>query len=1198
MESNIAHKVFNLTLSQMMMWTGQRLNPNLPLYNETLLWDIRGAIEVLSFQKAFQKLVDLTQSLRLTFHEIDGVPMQRAEPDMKYKVEILDWSGRGVSEEDILNWASQQTKKPFDLSKRLFESILIKIAEKRYLWYFNEHHLITDARTQEMLYRRLVDLYVSIKNDNFSEQQAFPEYLSLLEIGQIEFVNENLQKYWKGKLNGLSKISTIYGSKTKTSITKSKRVSLKLDKKLTDKIRALASETEAKTFSADLSLLNVLASLLFAFLHRVCGDQTITIGSPVHNRPNKIFKETAGLFIEIYPLTASVISDKKFSDLLSELRKETLALLKNAAPGISQPGWSKVYNVVINYINTSYGNFDGYESHTTWIQSPNIDANHILRFQILDYDETGNLQLHFDVNQGVLSEKQTELIPEHFLMLIKSFLEDPYQPIGQPPLSPQKELKDPVTTIIGKSVIDLFNKQVDQRPSGRALLIKDQEITYAELNLKSNQLAGYLSNLGIKKGDRIGVCLKRSPELLMSILAILKSGGVYVPIASDYPMARIKYITQDAQVSILINDGEVTNEDYSDIKLIHFSSELDQMDGYSNQFDAIKTEPEDLVYIMYTSGSTGAPKGVMICHESLVNYLMWARGEYSIDEGSVFPLFTSIAFDLTITSLFLPLISGSTIVIYPEQDSGTDLSILDVISQNQVNIIKLTPSYLAILLNENLESSKIKSLIVGGEDFKSSHIKSIHTAFTHQVDIFNEYGPTEATVGCVCLHVDDADTYMESIPIGKPIQNTVAIVLDEFLNQAPANVVGQLYISGLGLAKGYWNNPKLTNKKFVPNPFMQDHLMYKTGDMAKVNENGVLECLGRTDDQVKVGGIRIELGEIESALNANPKIENALVRLHRKVPVTTKDEIQYCNKCGLPSNYPNAKFDQNGICHLCVSYENYRQQTRGYFKSMLDLKKLLAPKTSTSNTSYDCIVLFSGGKDSTYALAQIAEMGIQILAFTLDNGYISDQAKANIRRVVEQLGIDHIFGETPAMNAIFRDSLQRHCNVCNGCFKTLYTLSTKLALEKNIPFIVTGLSRGQFFETRLTEELFTKTMDVASIDDTILSLRKAYHRTDDAVSRLMDVSMFEDDEVFDKVRFVDFYRYCDASLEDILSFLDEQLPWIRPSDTGRSTNCLINDVGIYYHKKKKGYHNYAFPYSWDVRTGHKSRDETLNPHYS
>jgi aryl carrier-like protein len=274
--------------------------------------------------------------------------------------------------------------------------------------------------------------------------------------------------------------------------------------------------------------------------------------------------------------------------------------------------------------------------------------------------------------------------------------------------------------------------------------------------------------------------------------------------------------------------------------------------------------------------------------------------------------------------------------------------------------------------------------------------------------------------------------------------------------------------------------------------------------------------------------------------------------------------------------------------------EGYRDRADAYFGSLDDLRGILEAARERQTGHYDCMMLLSGGKDSTYALCEVVRLAKRVLAATLDNGYISDRAKTNIERVVSELGIEHRYLSTPAMNEIFVDSLERHSNVCHGCFKTLYTLAARTARDEGIPLIVTGLSRGQLFETRLTPELFEETrFDIDAIDRMVLDARKTYHRTDDAVRRLLDVEMFQDDRVFDEVQFVDFYRYSDVSLDEMYAFLDEHVPWIRPLDTGRSTNCLINDVGIYVHKRKEGFHNYALPYSWDVRLGQKGRDAAL-----
>ena len=482
----------------------------------------------------------------------------------------------------------------------------------------------------------------------------------------------------------------------------------------------------------------------------------------------------------------------------------------------------------------------------------------------------------------------------------------------------------------------------------------------------------------------------------------------------------------------------------------------------------------------------------------------------------------------------------------------------------------------------------------GVKNFKSEAAKAILKVFGPQVEIYNEYGPTEATVGCVMHKIDEGDLNKSSLPIGKPISNMQVYLLDEYLNPVPQGVPGELCLSGSGLASGYWNNPAMSDEKFTTCPFSLKKKMYRSGDIARFNSNGNLEYLGRKDKQVKIAGVRVELGEIEAAINTHEGINHCVVNLQQRNDKPQDEPVLNCQECGLPSNYPSSDFDENGICNLCRSFESYQRNAAQYFKKQHELETIFKQANEHKKGDYDCIMLLSGGKDSTYALANLVDMGLRVLGFTLDNGYISDQAKANIRRVVNALGVDHVFGETSAMNAIFVDSLNRHCNVCNGCFKTIYTLSTKLALEKGIPIIVTGLSRGQFFETRLTEELFnSEQVEFDRIDQTILEARKAYHRTDDAVNQLLDVSFFSDDEVFDKVQFVDFYRFCDVSLDQMLSYLEQQLPWIRPTDTGRSTNCLINQVGIYVHKQKRGYSNYAFPYSWDVRLGHKTRDASI-----
>jgi len=418
-------------------------------------------------------------------------------------------------------------------------------------------------------------------------------------------------------------------------------------------------------------------------------------------------------------------------------------------------------------------------------------------------------------------------------------------------------------------------------------------------------------------------------------------------------------------------------------------------------------------------------------------------------------------------------------------------------------------------------------------------------------------------------------------------------ILNETLAPVPWGTPGELWISRFGLARGYHGREGLTAEHFQPHPEMPGERRYRSGDLVRMTDTGVLEYLGRLDRQLKVSGFRVEPGEIESALLSLPVIEQCAVIARRRPRATLTSSAggRYCVRCGLPSDYPRASLDSDAVCGICRSYESISEQAQAYFKTMDDLREVFAESARRRPARCDCMMLYSGGKDSSYALCKLVEMGLSVYAFTLDNGFISDSAKDNIKKVTERLGVPVELATTPAMNAIFRDSLMRFSNVCNGCFKTIYTLSMKRARELGIPIIVTGLSRGQMFETRLTPEMFREgRCSPDEVDAAVLAARKVYHRVTDEVARSLDVAIFADDQIFEEVQFVDFYRYCDVGLDEVVAYLREKVGWERPQDTGRSTNCLINDVGIYVHKKERGYHNYALPYSWDVRLGHKSRE--------
>ncbi|GGZ71027.1 non-ribosomal peptide synthetase [Algibacter mikhailovii] len=1189
-----------LTKSQTSLWLVDKLNPNEPINNVPYAFYIDGTLEPSVFRKAFQELIDTTDVLRTVIIEEDGTPQQLIKDVFPFRLQYFEFSD--ISSSNVDNWLQERSERIFDKSEQLFDSVLIKLSPDRFIWYLNLHHIITDASSTVILFDKLSEIYGCLI-DNTSTQNipsyAYKNFIDFEIEERIE--NKNVINYWNSEADKYIEKPKLYGEKTKQEpTTKSNRVELELSRSEFNELKAVINQPGFKSWNDNLNIFNAFATLLFSYLFKVSGEENLTFGAPIHGRVRKSFRSTIGLFIEVFPISVNIDENDTYYTLYKKVQDATNHYLKFGITGTSSPKLNRSYNTIFNYINVSFSNFNGYNTTVKWIHPNYADSEHKLRFHVFDFNRTGVLKLVFDFNDDIVKSSRLNEVPIHFRNVYNAFIQDVNNPIAQTSIIGPQEVNSFLDlrlteNIYPNNVLEVFNSFVKSRPN--AVIIQSEEgvLTFRELNKKANQLANYLINTGVVKGVNIALYNYRNTEYIIGLLAIMKTGGTFIPISSDQPKERVEYIITNSDCSLVLTQGSL-KQNLERIKTpsIDLIAIRENLKNESSELFENQPKINDTAYILYTSGSTGNPKGVIISQGALTNYIFWAKNYYGISEKTILPLFTSIGFDLTITSTLLPLITGGKLILYTEPKFGPDMSLMKVLGENLVNTIKLTPSHLSLFQDKDMRYSSIDKIIVGGEDFKASLGHAITKAFSGAVTLYNEYGPTEATVGCIVSEYNPKKHQEGSIPIGTPIANMHAYILDKYKNLVPNGVVGELYLSGSSLADGYLKLEELTTNKFIENPFVKNAKMYHTGDLARINGHGEYEYLGRVDEQIKLRGYRIELADIESNLTHFKGVnECAVVLVRNKKEYIPEESVINCTECGLPSNYPQTDFDEYGVCNLCNAFKGYKDKAQKYFKTEEELKSILTTNTE-NNPSYDCLSLLSGGKDSTYILAQLVGMGLKVLAFTLDNSYISNQAKANIDRIVKKLNVDHIYGATNHMNEIFIDSLNRHQNVCNGCFKTIYTLSTKIAMDKQIPFIVTGLSRGQFFETRLTEELFwNENLNVKKIDETILEVRKLYHREDDAVKDLLEVSMFEDDEVFDKVQFVDFYRYSDVSLEDMLKYLEDKVGWVRPTDTGRSTNCLINQLGIYVHKKEKGYSNYSFPYSWDVRLGHKTRDESL-----
>lgn len=1199
-----------LSHSQVQIWAGQAAHPKSPYYNMAFAFSIDGPIDEQVFQVAWQRVVDKSDALRTCIETVDGVPHRKLNKQGSCSLQIHYFTEKPDPKTHFRKWARQRCSHPFELSGELVESHLCKIDDEKFVWFINQHHLVTDAHSTTLIFDSVSNNYQSLLSNKTDCDRLASSYYDTCS----SFTNDGAETHRNDtlldSLSNQPRTCELYGRSGNPTELESERISLKLSGPESAEIRALTDDPAFANLFSNVSLFSIFSVALSSLIYRASGQTSFGIDAPAGNRPNKASLETIGCFIEMFPLESQISTDDTFRSLAERVQPEIRNYLSKVGPGRSSPNSSSSSNVVLNFFPGSFGKFSGFKTDVEWIHSDHIEGIYDLKLQVHDFVGDGELTFQFDLSTDTLPERIRNRVPKHFKSILRSMLENLDTPIDKVDLLTSDErqsiLVDYNTTVDSSlprdSVIQRLSHQARNNPSATAIREQERSCSYSELWEEINRNAQSLQSLGIKKDDPVLVFVKRSTEAVIAILSILRTGGAFVPVEPNTPESRLTSIINGCKPLLAIVSSERDVSKFQAQVPTYTLSYLAEAHQPNIPLDL--PDPDGLAYIIYTSGSTGIPKGVEIEHRGLIDYIDWAERTYVRGNILSFPLFTSLSFDLTITSLFLPLTTGGTLHVYPQRDSEVDSAVIDVITDNAIDFIKLTPSHLSLLKHLDLSNSRIRRIVVGGEDLKRSLAGTIIKQLPSSTELYNEYGPTECVVGCM-IHKFDSSPELSnerSVPIGRPAEHVSLFLLNEKQVPVPEGTPGELYVERAGMARGYRNDPEKTQISFLEIELGGSRRLYRTGDLARFSSKDALTYLGRVDKQVKIRGHRIELGEIEAALLKLPKIQEAVVTTtSKKEEPKALQQTVHCKNCGIESNYPNIALDENGVCSVCNAYETIKDKADAYFQDRAALKQIFREARERTNPEYDCMVFYSGGKDSSYALANLVDLGLKVYAFTLDNGYLSTQAMDNIQRVVKELQIDHEFATTPEMNEIFRDSLIRYSNVCNGCFKTIYTLGVKRAHELGIPIIVTGLSRGQFYETRLTESLFLgNRFSPQEVDTAVLEARKRYHREADAVAACIDTSIFKSDDIFEEIQFVDFYRYWDAPLENIYTYLENRLPWIRPSDTGRSTNCRVNDVGIYIHKKERGFHNYSLPYSWDVRLGQKKREEAieeLNDHY-
>jgi myxalamid-type nonribosomal peptide synthetase MxaA len=896
-----------LSFAQERMWFLAQLDPENPNYNVAGAIRISGRLNVPILERCVNEVVRRHEVLRTTFRTANGQIEQVLLSHSRAPLPVLDLSAMPLPDKDKEQdrLIMSELQKPFVLggTEPLLRMTLLLKEAQEFVLLLSMHHIVSDEWSLRLLIGEIGQLYRAFINGGPSPLPElviqYADYAGWQRSTAQGEMRDKQSGYWLDLLSGAPQVLTLPTDYTRPPVQTNRgaNYALVLPQALSEAIVRLGRGLDMTPF---MTLMGAFALLL----HRHSSMDDLCIGYPATNRNKPELEKLIGFFVNTLVMRSQLTSDPYLEDYLAQVRRKLLDAQKyqdfpfeqlvEALNPERNLGHHPVFQVMFSYQNSPLDLPEISDLKVQLMAGESISAKFDLTLLVAKTDD--GMICTFEYSTELFEEKTIARMAGHFETLLTGMVSQPGRRVSELPLLSELEQKQLLldwnaTAADYPAELSLqmsFEAQVKKTPDSAALAFAGQSLSYAELNAKANRLAHYLRAKGVGPDVLVGLCVERSPDMAVGMLGILKAGGAYVPFDPHYPEERIAYMLHDAQITVLLTQQRLLHRA---TETIYLDSDWPDIEQWPDGNPAPCNHPLDLAYIIYTSGSTGQPKGVMVCHRNAVHSTAARFTNYQ-EPVTAFLLLSSFAFDSSVAGLFWTLGQGGCLCL-PEDDMAKDpAALVELIARHRVSHLLALPSFYALLLKQAGETLQtLKTAIVAGETCSTEVVKQ-HYALLPGVRLYNEYGPTEATVWS-SAYLASPDDLERPLSIGRPINNARLYILDRYGNPVPVGVQGELHIGGPGVVRGYWQRPELSAEKFIPDPFQADGgRLYKTGDLARYRPDGNIEFLGRSDDQVKIRGFRIELGEIEAALAEQPGVSEAVVSV-REIQPGNKQLVAY-----------------------------------------------------------------------------------------------------------------------------------------------------------------------------------------------------------------------------------------------------------------------------------------------------------------